>query len=56
LPTEIPSTVAIANLLQGMEVDKKAVGEKIKFVMCNGIGKTRFDWLTPAEIACGLGA
>ena len=56
LPTEIPSTVSIANLLQGMEVDKKAAGDRIKFVMCNGIGKTRFDWLAPAEIAGGLGA
>ena len=56
LPTEIPSTVSIANLLQGMEVDKKATGDKIKFVMCDGIGKTRFDWLAPAEIAGGLGA
>ena len=28
-----------------MEVDKKAAGGEIKFVMCEGIGKTRFHWL-----------
>ncbi|MGH7797158.1 MAG: 3-dehydroquinate synthase [Candidatus Binatia bacterium] len=56
LPTEIPSTVSITNLLQGMEVDKKAAGGKIKFVMCDGIGNPRFYWLAPAEIASGLGA
>jgi 3-dehydroquinate synthase len=56
LPTEIPSPVSITNLLQGMEVDKKAAADKIKFVLCDGIGKTRFDWLAPAEIAGGLGA
>ena len=39
-----------------MEVDKKAAGGKIKFVMCEGIGKTRFHWLAPSEIINGLGA
>jgi hypothetical protein len=39
-----------------MEVEKKAAGGKIKFVMCEGIGKTRFHWLAPSEIMNGLGA
>jgi hypothetical protein len=39
-----------------MEVDKKAAGGKIKFVMCAGIGKTRFHWLSPGEILAALGA
>ena len=56
LPTEIPVNVSIEKLLQGMEVDKKAAGGKIKFVMCESIGKTRFHWLSPAEIANGLSA
>jgi 3-dehydroquinate synthase len=54
LPTELPSSISIANLLQGMEVDKKAAAGKIKFVMCDGIGKTRFHWLAPGEIASAL--
>jgi 3-dehydroquinate synthase len=54
LPAEIPDNVSIENLLEGMEVDKKAAGGEIKFVMCDGIGKTRFHWLSPAEIASGL--
>ncbi len=56
LPLEIPSGVAMQNLIQGMEVDKKSAAGKIKFVMCTGIGKTRFHWLAPGEILAGLGA
>jgi 3-dehydroquinate synthase len=56
LPVEFPSTVSIEKLIQGMEVDKKAAAGKIKFVMCEGIGKTRFHWLAPGEIADALSA
>jgi 3-dehydroquinate synthase len=56
LPTEIPSNVSVQSLIQGMEVDKKAVGGKIKFVMCEGIGKARFHSLSPNEIIAALGA
>lgn len=56
LPSEIPANVTIASLLRGMEVDKKAAGGKIKFVMCENIGKTRFHWLSPSEITDGLSA
>jgi 3-dehydroquinate synthetase len=44
------------DLIQGMEVDKKSTGGKIKFVICAGIGKTRFHRLSPGEILAALGA
>ena len=50
LPLEIPPEVAPQSLIQAMEIDKKVAGGKIKFVMCEGIGKTRFHWLAPSEI------
>jgi len=56
LPSEIPGNVSMTGLIQGMEVDKKTAGGKIKFVMCEGIGKTRFHWLAPSEILNELGA
>ncbi len=56
LPTEIPGNVSIPGLIQAMEVDKKAAGGKIKFVMCEGLGKTRFHWLSPSEILTALSA
>jgi 3-dehydroquinate synthase len=54
LPTEIAARVEPEELIQCMEVDKKSEGGKIKFVLCEGIGKTRFHSLAPAEIAAGL--
>jgi 3-dehydroquinate synthase len=51
LPVELPSNLSIQQLIQGMEIDKKTAGGKVKFVMCAGIGKTRFHWLTAGEIA-----
>ena len=56
LPLEIPRDVSMQALVQGMEVDKKSAGGKIKFVMCAGIGKTRFHALSPGEILGALGA
>jgi 3-dehydroquinate synthase len=55
LPTDIPADVPLAKMLQRMEVDKKSAGGRIKFVMCEGIGKTRFHWLTPDEILAAIG-
>jgi 3-dehydroquinate synthetase len=44
-------------LIERMEVDKKASGGKIKFILCEGIGKTCFHWLAPTEIlSSGLSA
>jgi len=56
LSLEIPPEVSVDSLIQGMELDKKSAGGKIKFVVCAGIGKTRFHSLTPAEILSALGA
>jgi 3-dehydroquinate synthase len=56
LPLEIPPDISRQGLIQGMEVDKKSAGGKIKFVMCAGIGKTRFHSLTAREILAALGA
>jgi 3-dehydroquinate synthase len=54
LGTEVPKTIARDRLIQGMEVDKKSAGGKIKFVLCEAIGKTRFYSLSPAEIITAL--
>jgi 3-dehydroquinate synthetase len=35
-------------------LDKKSAGGKIKFVLCVGIGKSRFYSLSPAEIVGAL--
>ena len=56
LPSEIPGNISLPGLIQALEVDKKAAGGKIKFVMCEGLGKTRFHWLSPSEILAGLSA
>jgi 3-dehydroquinate synthase len=56
LPVEIPREIAPQSLIQAMEIDKKVAGGKIKFIMCEGIGKTRFHWLAPDEILRGLRA
>ena len=56
LPADIPSTVSPHSLIQAMEIDKKVAGGKIKFIMCEGVGKTRFHWLAPDEILRGLAA
>lgn len=56
LPVDIPADVPVTKLIQGIEVDKKAAEGKIKFVMCEGIGKTRFHWLTPDDILAAIGS
>ena len=55
LPTECPPGMSVSSLVQGMEVDKKAADGKIKFVISEGLGKTRFHWLAPGEILNALG-
>ena len=50
LPTDLPSSVERLQLVKKMEIDKKAAGGKIKFVLCDGIGKTHFHWLSPEQI------
>ncbi|MBI2348392.1 MAG: 3-dehydroquinate synthase [Deltaproteobacteria bacterium] len=56
LPTEIPSLIRVEDLVKKMEVDKKSAGGKVKFVLCEGIGKTQFCWLSAEEIAARLSA
>ena len=51
LPTRLPSYVQPSELVKRMEVDKKSSGGRIKFVCCAGIGKSRFHWLLPRQIA-----
>ncbi|MCZ6626296.1 MAG: 3-dehydroquinate synthase, partial [Deltaproteobacteria bacterium] len=54
LPIDIPSHIKPQELVKRMEVDKKSVEGKIKFVLCAGIGKTRFQWLSPEQIGVKL--
>jgi 3-dehydroquinate synthase len=56
LPVDMPPAVSPQSLIQAMEIDKKVAGGKIKFIMCEGIGRTRFHWLAPEEILHGLAA
>ncbi len=56
LPTAIPPPLQAGELVKKMEVDKKSAGGKIKFVLCKGIGKTQFCWLSAEEIAARLSA
>ena len=56
LPTELPSNIQPKELAEKMELDKKSEGGKVKFVLCAGIGKTCFHWLSPEEILTKLAA
>jgi 3-dehydroquinate synthase len=56
LPAEMPAEVSPAELVKHMEVDKKSAGGKIKFILCKGIGATRFHALAPGEIVARLEA
>ena len=50
LPWRIPDDIALEDLIAGMALDKKSHAGKIKFVLCEGIGGTRFQWFSPQEI------
>jgi len=50
LPGKIPAGLSPQALVSRMELDKKSIGGRIKFVMCAGIGKTRFQSLTPEQV------
>lgn len=56
LPVDFPAGVAPQSLIQAMEIDKKVAGGKIKFVLCERIGKTRFHWLSPGDVLRQLNA
>ena len=53
LPTQVPSNLASEQIALTIAADKKAAGGKIKFVCVEKIGRTRFQPLSPAEIAEG---
>ena len=50
LPWRIPDDIALEDLVAGMALDKKSHAGKIKFVLCEGIGRTRFQWFSATEI------
>lgn len=54
LPADLPENVSLAELVKHMEVDKKSAAGKIKFVLCEGIGATRFHAFSPGEIVARL--
>jgi len=56
LPGELPVGVGLARLVEGLSLDKKSTGGKIKFVLCRGIGEVEFGWLTAQQIIARLGA
>ena len=50
LPVDIPQDLAQEHLRIGIEADKKVTAGKVKFVCLEEIGKTRFEFLSAAEI------
>jgi 3-dehydroquinate synthetase len=54
LPSEIPAGLSPQSVIKAMQLDKKATDGRIKFVMSEGIGKTRFHWLSPGEVLAAL--
>jgi 3-dehydroquinate synthase len=56
LPSEIPAGLSLQSVVDAIQLDKKAAEGRIKFVMSEGIGKTRFHWLSPREVLAALGA
>lgn len=50
LPWQIPDDIALEDLVASMALDKKSHAGKIKFVLCEGIGRSRFQWFSAAEI------
>lgn len=56
LPARMPSDISPLDIVKSMEVDKKSAEGRIKFVLCEGIGGTRFHWFSPQEIVSQLRA
>lgn len=54
LPWRLPDDVAPEDLVAGMALDKKSHAGKIRFVLCEGIGSTRFQWFSADEIVRSL--
>lgn len=50
LPTEVPEDMTPQELAAAIARDKKACGDRVRFVGVEVLGRTRFELLTPAEI------
>ena len=55
LPVDMPKDISGKPLALAIRADKKAAGDKIRFVCIDEIGQTRFDFLTAEEIAAFAG-
>lgn len=55
LPVDMPKDISGRPLALAIRADKKAAGDKIRFVCIDEIGQTRFDFLTAEEIAAFAG-
>jgi 3-dehydroquinate synthase len=55
LPVDMPKDVSGRPLALAIRADKKAAGDKIRFVGIDDIGQTRFDFLSAEEIASFAG-
>jgi 3-dehydroquinate synthase len=51
LPVEMPPDLEPAAVARAIAVDKKIRNGAVRFVCLDGLGGTRFEWLTGAEIA-----
>jgi 3-dehydroquinate synthase len=50
LPTEVPPDLEAEAIARAIGVDKKVRGGAVRFVCLDGLGGTRFEWLTGTEI------
>lgn len=50
LPTEVPVGLAPGALARAMEADKKRSAGRVRFVCLEGLGRTRFEALTTADL------
>ena len=50
LPTEVPADLVTPNLALAVGADKKAAGDKVKFVVIEDIGRVRFEMLSGEEV------
>jgi len=55
LPVDLPRDISGRPLALAIQADKKAAGDKIRFVCVEAIGQTRFDFLAAEEIAAFAG-
>lgn len=55
LPVDMPKDLGGKPLALAIKADKKASGDKIRFVCIDDIGQTRFDLMTAEEIAAFAG-